>query len=88
MIPIGLAQSYAYYFATPEEYQLQHYEGSGTLYGRYAGTLVENRLGELATKLEAPDAERRKYRYAPWLAGFTSGRANQVNGSSKSSAIR
>jgi neutral ceramidase len=70
VIPIGLAQSYAYYFATPEEYQLQHYEGSGTLYGRYAGTLVENRLGELATKLEAPDAERRKYRYAPWLAGF------------------
>jgi hypothetical protein len=31
--PIGLVGDYAGYLATPREYELQHYEGSHTLYG-------------------------------------------------------
>jgi neutral ceramidase len=48
VVAIGLAQSYAYYFATPEEYDAQHYEGSGTLWGREAGTFVTQRLERLS----------------------------------------
>src|SRR5204862_8220351 len=30
----GLANEYADYFTTPEEYDAQHYEGAATIYGR------------------------------------------------------
>ncbi len=48
VLAIGLAQSYAYYFTTPEEYDLQHYEGSGMLFGKYAGTFLKTRIARLA----------------------------------------
>jgi neutral ceramidase len=48
---LGLAQDYAYYFTTPEEYDLQHYEGSSTLYGRWSGAHLQSRFAELARKL-------------------------------------
>jgi len=51
VLVLGLAQDYAYYFTTPEEYDLQHYEGSSTLYGRWSGTQLQSRFAELARKL-------------------------------------
>ncbi len=46
-ILIGLADEYAGYFVTPHEYGLQHYEGGSTLWGRYAGRLIAQRLAAL-----------------------------------------
>jgi neutral ceramidase len=60
---IGLAHSYAYYFATPEEYERQHYEGSGTLYGTYAGAHVAARLGALAAAADAGPSPPRRHEF-------------------------
>ncbi len=56
VLAVGLAQSYAYYFTTPEEYDLQHYEGSGTMYGRESGALIEREAATLAGRLTAGTA--------------------------------
>ena len=40
-IIIGLANEYISYFTTPEEYDMQHYEGAFTLYGPASGPLLE-----------------------------------------------
>jgi len=45
---VGLANGYLQYFATPEEYGLQHYEGASTLWGTYAGALIVYELGRIA----------------------------------------
>lgn len=47
----GLGNEYLSYFATPEEYDRQHYEGGFTLYGRTASLLVQERLVTLAQRL-------------------------------------
>ncbi len=49
----GLGNEYLSYFATPEEYDRQHYEGGFTLYGRTASVLVQERLVALASALAA-----------------------------------
>lgn len=68
---LGLTGGYAYYFATPEEYALQHYEGSGTLYGPLSGAHVGREIGRLAARLdEDVDAARHGYLHVPWLAGW------------------
>ena len=44
----GYANAYAHYVTTPEEYDVQNYEGASTLFGRYelpAFTQVADRLG-------------------------------------------
>ncbi len=73
---VGLANEYASYFATPEEYTLQHYEGGSTMYGQYAGGLVESRLGELAKELTNPTPRRdakQTFEYVPgWKTSFDS----------------
>lgn len=51
-LAIGLAGEYLSYFATPQEYALQHYEGGSTLWGQYAGVLVAEALGALAASVE------------------------------------
>ena len=51
---IGLANEYVSYFATPEEYDAQHYEGASTLYGPASGPLVQHDLEELAQQLNSP----------------------------------
>ena len=51
---VGLANEYLSYFATPEEYALQHYEGASTLWGPQAGPLLGRRLASLATTLSTP----------------------------------
>lgn len=49
-VPIiaGLANDYLAYVTTPEEYDVQDYEGTFTLWGREQGPLVAERLGRLA----------------------------------------
>jgi hypothetical protein len=47
----GLANEYLNYFATPEEYARQHYEGGSTLYGEFSSNLVMESLVGLATSL-------------------------------------
>jgi hypothetical protein len=51
IVLIGLANEYLSYFTTPEEYQMQAYEGASTLYGAGAGEFVRFNLVELAKKL-------------------------------------
>ncbi|MFL5911180.1 MAG: neutral/alkaline non-lysosomal ceramidase N-terminal domain-containing protein, partial [Gaiellaceae bacterium] len=44
----GLANEYADYFTTPEEYDAQHYEGAATVYGRASSVALEQVLVQLA----------------------------------------
>ncbi len=67
VIPIGLAQSYAYYFTTPEEYDGQHYEGSGSFYGKLSGELVRNRLVSLAGRTKSHPGRRHEFEYHHWV---------------------
>lgn len=48
---VGLANEYLSYFATEEEYRVQHYEGSSMLYGPLAGAKIEADLVSLASEL-------------------------------------
>lgn len=45
---VGLANEYLSYFATPQEYEAQHYEGASTLYGPASGPLIQYELNRLA----------------------------------------
>jgi neutral ceramidase len=64
VVLVGLAGEYRSYFTTPEEYDLQHYEGASTLYGPEAGPLVAQALAKLAGRLdEAPAEPARAYAY-------------------------
>src|SRR3954469_13650080 len=47
----GLANEYIQYFTTPEEYEMQHYEGGSTLYGKLESLIVQGGLSDLATAL-------------------------------------
>jgi neutral ceramidase len=63
---VGLANEYVSYFATPEEYEAQHYEGASTLYGQDAAPLVEYELTRLAHGLSGSGSEpQRTFRYCP-----------------------
>ncbi|GAA3341589.1 ceramidase CerN [Amorphoplanes nipponensis] len=44
----GYANAYAGYVATPEEYDLQHYEGAATHFGRYTQSAYAQELAKLA----------------------------------------
>jgi neutral ceramidase len=48
---VGLANQYMSYFATPEEYDLQHYEGASTLYGPASGPFIAARLERLVAQM-------------------------------------
>ncbi len=48
---IGFAGDYAGYWASPEEYLEQRYEGASTIFGREAATRLTERLGELAARM-------------------------------------
>jgi hypothetical protein len=47
----GLAQEFVLYFTTPEEYDMQHYEGGNTHFGRVSGNLLRDELAKLAKTL-------------------------------------
>jgi neutral ceramidase len=69
VVLVGLANEYASYFTTPEEYDAQHYEGGSTAYGAAAGPAVAQALAGLARSLAAPappeNARRFVYRPGP-----------------------
>lgn len=53
------ANAYAGYVTTPEEYDLQHYEGASTHFGRWTQPAYMATFRELAVELLKPAAERR-----------------------------
>ena len=60
-VVIGLANNYMGYLTTPEEYDMQHYEGGHTVFGLWTSLLVRNSLvtltRALATKQPAPEPD-------------------------------
>ena len=46
-VVVALANGYMGYLITPEEYEMQHYEGGHTVFGIYTSLLVRNSLVEL-----------------------------------------
>uniref|UniRef100_A0A336ML87 Neutral ceramidase n=1 Tax=Culicoides sonorensis TaxID=179676 RepID=A0A336ML87_CULSO len=48
VIIAGLSNLYTSYIVTPEEYQMQRYEGASTLYGPHTLTIYLERFGKLA----------------------------------------
>src|SRR3954466_3142217 len=44
----GYANEYLHYFTTPEDDEMQHYEGGSTLYGKYSSNLITDDLTTLA----------------------------------------
>lgn len=47
-VSVGLAGEYLSYFTTPEEYDLQHYEGGSMMYGRLSGEVLAEAAEGLA----------------------------------------
>lgn len=47
----GLTNEYINYITTPEEYDMQHYEGGSTVYGRLELNLLKESLRDLASRL-------------------------------------
>jgi neutral ceramidase len=61
----GLANEYADYFTTPEEYDAQHYEGGATIYGRASSVALQEALDALAGTLAKGRAAPKPYAYDP-----------------------
>ena len=53
---IGFANDYCAYWATPEEYLEQRYEGASTVFGREASTHLVKHLAALAASIESDEA--------------------------------
>lgn len=50
-VPISMANAYAGYTTTPEEYSVQHYEGASTLFGREQLGAVQGVFAQLASAI-------------------------------------
>jgi neutral ceramidase len=61
-IGIGLAGEYLSYFTTPEEYDLQHYEGASMMYGRLAGEAMAEAAEQLARERRVDGTGDYRYR--------------------------
>jgi neutral ceramidase len=61
----GLANEYADYFTTPEEFDAQHYEGGATIYGRASAVAIQEALTALAGTLAAGKPAPEAYPYDP-----------------------
>ena len=61
----GLANEYADYFTTPEEYDAQHYEGAATIYGRTSSEALKGTLVGLTRALVAGGPAPAAYPYDP-----------------------
>jgi neutral ceramidase len=61
----GLANEYADYFTTPEEYDAQHYEGAATIYGRASSVALEETLADLTGDLVNGRPGPKPYLYDP-----------------------
>jgi hypothetical protein len=53
VVVAGLTNEFALYFTTPEEFDMQHYEGGNTQFGRQSGAFLVGELGKLAGTLVA-----------------------------------
>ena len=54
---VGLANGYLGYLVTPEEYEMQHYEGGHTVYGTWTSLLARNQFVTLVQRLAAGDVD-------------------------------
>ncbi|MGZ8512473.1 MAG: neutral/alkaline non-lysosomal ceramidase N-terminal domain-containing protein [Candidatus Limnocylindria bacterium] len=61
----GLANEYADYFTTPQEYDAQHYEGAATVYGRASSVALQETLVKLTDALVADRKGPKAYPYDP-----------------------
>jgi hypothetical protein len=61
----GLANEYADYFTTPQEYDAQHYEGAATVYGRASSVALEETLVKLTHALVTGTKGPKPYKYDP-----------------------
>ena len=61
----GLANEYADYFTTPEEYDAQHYEGAATVYGRASSVALQETLVQLTRDLVSGHKAPKPYAYDP-----------------------
>lgn len=61
----GLANEYADYFTTPEEFDAQHYEGGATIYGRASSVAVQESLVGLASDVVAGKDAPAAYPFDP-----------------------
>ena len=61
----GLANEYKDYFATPQEYDMQHYEGAATVYGRTSSDALQTVLVELSADLVNAKPAPAPYAYNP-----------------------
>src|SRR5204863_4571663 len=61
----GLANEYADYFTTPQEYDAQHYEGAATVYGRASSDALEQTLVDLTKRLVGGRPAPKPYPYDP-----------------------
>jgi len=50
-VVVGLANNYMGYLTTPEEYEMQHYEGGHTVYGVWTSLVVRDALAALTRSL-------------------------------------
>ena len=71
VVLIGLANEYTSYTTTPEEYEMQNYEGASTLYGPITGPLIGEKLADLTAsfKEERKLFATRKFSYRPGPRG-------------------
>ncbi len=61
----GLANEYADYFTTPQEYDAQHYEGAATVYGRASSVALQETLVKLARAIARGRKGPKPYPYDP-----------------------
>jgi neutral ceramidase len=53
VVLVGYANEYLHYFTTPEEYEMQHYEGGSTLFGEFSSDVLRDSLVALTSRLAA-----------------------------------
>jgi hypothetical protein len=61
----GLANEYADYFTTPQEYDAQHYEGAATVYGRASSVALQETLVKLTRAMVTGKRAPKPYAYDP-----------------------
>jgi neutral ceramidase len=82
----GLANEYADYFTTPQEYDAQHYEGAATVYGRSSSDALEQVLAQLSSALVAGKPGPPAYPYDP-QNGVSDGAGPFETGSSQATML-
>lgn len=61
----GYSNEFVHYFTTPQEYDMQHYEGGNTLYGKFSSNLIMDGDASLARALAANQPAPAPYPFDP-----------------------